>query len=408
MPKFAIIVIVSVLLVLVHASVALTGPLTVKEIIAMSRSGIPDEVIIEKIRNSETHLDLTINEIIDIKRKGVSIDVIRELLQSIEAPGTNVADTSNKGTAPVVAQSSLPQQQSPPPVQPTAQSAVLPTPTPKRTMIDKDGSVAGPHLDAQRETGDIPSPGPDLSNSQTTSLPSESRVEQETDDTRSILDDVSISVDETASQGIMKIHSTPAKAQVFFDGKQVGYTPYYTNIRFEGRHSLVLKKKWYRDLRVEIDLERTTVRDIHLPLELERPLIIISWTVEDASLSSLYWSMQSCSESIIEGMIPLELIQHEDADTVVYSVDETLERSSVAGALACLQGMIWLSSKVPLTMTGNNQVPVPDSLFYLTNIELSNTEIVELKVSVQLDRRYPQGLRLVLTGNTGQLIRISN
>ncbi|WP_255504753.1 hypothetical protein [Novosphingobium sp. EMRT-2] len=67
---------------------AMASPLTLDEIILLSQSGIGDEAVVAKVKNSATHMDLSVDQILDLKKKGVSGPVIAALL---EAPAVSAA-----------------------------------------------------------------------------------------------------------------------------------------------------------------------------------------------------------------------------------------------------------------------------------------------------------------------------
>lgn len=58
------------------------APVTVEDVIAMSKAGIGDEVVIAKIRSSGTVFDLSADRIIEVKEAGVSDRVIRAMIRT--------------------------------------------------------------------------------------------------------------------------------------------------------------------------------------------------------------------------------------------------------------------------------------------------------------------------------------
>jgi hypothetical protein len=61
------------------------------EIIEMTRAGLPESVIITKIKGSEGRFDVSVASLIEMKKAGVGNDVINALLQSKPAPPEKAA-----------------------------------------------------------------------------------------------------------------------------------------------------------------------------------------------------------------------------------------------------------------------------------------------------------------------------
>jgi hypothetical protein len=61
------------------------------DIVEMTKAGLPESVIITKIKGSEGRFDVSVGSLIDMKKAGVGNDVINALLQSKPAPPENRA-----------------------------------------------------------------------------------------------------------------------------------------------------------------------------------------------------------------------------------------------------------------------------------------------------------------------------
>jgi hypothetical protein len=75
-------------------SQAHAAPLTIDQIIMLTQTGIGDEAVIAKIRNTDTHMDLSVDQMLELKKKGVSSPVLAALL----IPG----DAVNAGNAHLI------------------------------------------------------------------------------------------------------------------------------------------------------------------------------------------------------------------------------------------------------------------------------------------------------------------
>ncbi|MDK4805406.1 MAG: hypothetical protein OC190_02545 [Novosphingobium aromaticivorans] len=70
-------------------SQAHAAPLTIDQIIMLTQTGIGDEAVIAKIRNTDTHMDLSVDQMLELKKKGVSSPVLAALLDTgAHAPAT--------------------------------------------------------------------------------------------------------------------------------------------------------------------------------------------------------------------------------------------------------------------------------------------------------------------------------
>jgi hypothetical protein len=77
-----------ILLILFAASAALAQRevLSNAEIIALTKAGLPQTVILNKIKSSEGRFDVSVNGLVEMKKAGVSDDVINALLESKPVP----------------------------------------------------------------------------------------------------------------------------------------------------------------------------------------------------------------------------------------------------------------------------------------------------------------------------------
>ena len=55
-------------------------PMTLDSVVMLTQSGIGDEAVIAKIKNTATHYDLSVDQMLDLKRKGVSGPIIAALM----------------------------------------------------------------------------------------------------------------------------------------------------------------------------------------------------------------------------------------------------------------------------------------------------------------------------------------
>jgi hypothetical protein len=67
-------------------SQAHAAPLTIDQIIMLTQTGIGDEAVIAKIRNTDTHMDLSVDQMLELKKKGVSSPVLAALLDTGATP----------------------------------------------------------------------------------------------------------------------------------------------------------------------------------------------------------------------------------------------------------------------------------------------------------------------------------
>jgi hypothetical protein len=67
-----------------HGAAADTLAMTVEDVIALSREGVGDDVIIDQIRVTNSHFLLSKDDILELKRAGVSEAVIRAMIKTSE------------------------------------------------------------------------------------------------------------------------------------------------------------------------------------------------------------------------------------------------------------------------------------------------------------------------------------
>ncbi|MBN2382259.1 PEGA domain-containing protein [bacterium] len=333
-------------------------PVGVEDILELKKAGVGDDLIIETIQKTNTTLELTVNEIIELKRKGLSDAIIRALLapkgadKQVEPPRTPI---------------------------PTVIPVYTPTPTINPGSDTSEQNTAGPEATPEAGAG-------------------EQAVES--------LADPTATIDSRPDRSIFKISSEPSKAKVYLDERYVGVTPYYTNIGLGGKHVLVLRKEFYRDLKVEIDLEDESIDDLHLEMRLEQPLVSIKWlTIENEYVSAFKWSARNCDIAGSEEMIHLEPVQLNQEFEERYLVQlPDLKRMS-PGDLACLEFFVWFKStwskKELYGLT-----PRPDIHFLITDIPLVYDEPVVINLALQHHNRYPQGTRIILDSKWGKLFRM--
>ena len=71
----------------------------------------------------------------------------------------------------------------------------------------------------------------------------------------------------TPVYGSVDINSTPAEAEIWIDGKQVGTTPMYLEECLVGKHELLLKKSGYKDIKRNLVVEENQVVPVSETLE---------------------------------------------------------------------------------------------------------------------------------------------
>lgn len=71
----------------------------------------------------------------------------------------------------------------------------------------------------------------------------------------------------TPVYGSVDINSTPAEAEIWIDGKQVGTTPMYLEECLVGKHELLLKKSGYKDIKRSLVVEEKQVVPVSETLE---------------------------------------------------------------------------------------------------------------------------------------------
>jgi hypothetical protein len=351
-------------------------PLSLDDIIHLQREGIKDEVIIEKIRLSGTQINLTVNEIIGLKRKGISDSVIKEILQSKEQPAKDSPETP-----------SSPQDSDLTPI--VSIEVTSPLPSPPAPSVGKSNPDAAATVPPTSEDVTI---APEL----TTGSNSNSGVV--------------INRNNLKERRIMRILTEPSKAEVYLDGAKVGLTPYYTNMGIEGKHKLVLKKKYYNDMVVELDLREESIRDLHLPLQLTRPMVELVWNMDTVdSLHEFTWSIANCTASGDSPSIPLDLSTEEhqpDGNRAILLCSDEAPLSSTKNAKACLQCSIWMKTHLQGDSTINSARETPDLVFLIRDILLTKDRPVALAVELQRNEKFPGGVRVILKGDSGQIVRL--
>lgn len=82
------------------------GSLTLDEVVKFAKSGLPEELLIERVKGNAKPFDLNSDEILELKRSGVSDNVIKYLLNPslayVPAPPSNPASASAPPLAPPV------------------------------------------------------------------------------------------------------------------------------------------------------------------------------------------------------------------------------------------------------------------------------------------------------------------
>jgi hypothetical protein len=87
-----------------------TPPLSVEEVVKLSQNGLPEELIITKIKKNARAFDLSTEELLELKKSGVSDNVVRYLLD----PSQPYAPPPPPPPAPTPDPSSSPPKPSPP------------------------------------------------------------------------------------------------------------------------------------------------------------------------------------------------------------------------------------------------------------------------------------------------------
>ena len=83
------------------AQSAPTAPLSVEDIVKLSKDGISEDVLIAKIKKNAKAFDLSPDEIVELKKLGVSDSVVKMLLdptQPYVAPATAAAASTGSKT----------------------------------------------------------------------------------------------------------------------------------------------------------------------------------------------------------------------------------------------------------------------------------------------------------------------
>jgi len=323
------------------------GPLTLENVLDLKRAGVGDDLIIDRIRKTGTSIELTIKQIIDLKHKGLSDALISAMLPRNE-------DTKS----------------------------MSPTPVPT-TVVQSTSASAGP---VPENTTEQPASS------------SESAAEQNPE--------AMINVENQPERTIFKISSKPLNARVYIDNRLVGTTPYYTNMAINGKFELTLKKEFYRDLKVNVDLVSESIQDLHLEMRLEQPLVVLEWLTDDPEfVKSFKWSARNCQIAASEHMVKLEslLLEHEYKENYTISLAQVKEITNED--VSCLEFFVWFKSTWAQRRS-QGTMPQPDLHFLITDIPLIFEEPVALKLALQYNNRYPQGTRIILTSQWGKLYRI--
>ncbi|MFC1849420.1 PEGA domain-containing protein [candidate division CSSED10-310 bacterium] len=307
----------------------------------MKKAGHDDELIISRIQQTKTHINLTINQIITLKRKGFSDAIIRELLK--KPAGSEVQLTAT----------------------PSPQQRELKTPVVTLERTEK--------------------PKPE------DTLPA-----------------VRFNDQDHSRKKIVKVTTTPSQADVYLDDLLVGVTPYYTNMVLDGKHSLIIKKHYYKDIRVEIDLIEESIQNLHLDLKLERPTILVTWIMDnESSLKDFGWSIRNCTVQDVQNAPQIIQASEEVKNNETVLFVEPGGEQSLPEDTVCLECLVWLESHLnPSTFRGD-RMPSPDLLFLINKIPISYQLPVEVRLELHRSKNFPQGIRIILHSGSGQLFRLN-
>lgn len=337
-------------LLFIAAALLITGisiaqePLSINQILEMKEAGVGDDIIVERIETSKTTMNLTVKEIISLRRKGLSDRIIRALLEIKD--GETVPTPTSEITSP--------------------------SPTPEIERVVEEG------------------------------------VHPEKTDKNAISFPVEINKSSSEASKIFKITSTPSQSDITIDGVKRGVTPYYTNLELGGAHTIIISKKFFKELKMVIDLEQETIQDLHVDLELLHPVVELEWKFpkNEAFMKHLRWAIQNCTNS--SGMNWVELFsESEEKDGNKAYLMVSPEENNFLDRKACLNCFLWLKPRDFQTTQGGSQNEA-DIRCTISDIPLSTTEITKLTVELVPDNRYPQGIRIVLRSSGSRLFRIPN
>lgn len=96
------------------AQPAAPGPISIEDVVAMTRAGIDPELMIQQIRDQGVDRTLTVPDLIYLKQQGVEIDVVKAMQQVASGRPVYVPTASQKPAAPAQPQTTIIYEAAPP------------------------------------------------------------------------------------------------------------------------------------------------------------------------------------------------------------------------------------------------------------------------------------------------------